>query len=195
MNPTHLTTLLLTGVVNSPNYPSNYPDNLKLTHTIQVKQGLILSLEFAAFHIEQDTSCRWDHLTIMDGDGTTLMERSCGPFYGRTIDNGKRNVTYDNNIVIGDRIMNTSWPANIHSRSHIVKLFFTSSGSFTQTGWSINWNAVTPGVMTPGELLTPFYSLILSSRSFRGVRVSLWECKFFFCSANLLGLWLGGWEN
>ena len=70
--------LLSTGIVTSPDYPDNYPYNLKQTQAIQVKQGQILSLEFTSFDIEYDSNCTYDHLTIMDGDGTTLMEKSCG---------------------------------------------------------------------------------------------------------------------
>ena len=153
--------LPLTGVVTSPNYPGNYPDNVEKTHTIQVKPGLILSLEFTAFNIEPplnryNAHCSSDHLTIMDGDGTTLMERSCGPFSADGYD-----VESDNKIVIGGRIMNSSLPANLHSRSNIVKLFFITNSLLTKTGWSINWNAVTPGVVTPGESFTLFISLSL----------------------------------
>ena len=151
-----------TGVVTSPNYPGNYPDNVEKTHTIQVKPGSFLSLEFTAFLLYipliSENGQYWcpDHLTIMDGDGTTLMERSCGPFSADGYD-----VESDNKIVIGGRIMNSSLPANLHSRSHIVKLLFKTDGKFTKTGWSINWNAVTPGVVTPGESFTLFISLSL----------------------------------
>ena len=112
-----LQTLLATGVVTSPNYPGNYPNNLEKTETIQVEEGLILSLQFTAFDIESHSTCRWDHLTITDGDGTTLMEKSCG----------------------------TTIPADIRSTSNIVKLVFITNFRDTRTGWSVSWSAVTPG--------------------------------------------------
>ena len=106
-----------TGVVTSPNYPDNYPNNLLKTKWIEVEQGLILSLQFTAFDIESHSSCDYDHLTIMDNDGTTLMEKSCG----------------------------NSLPADITSTSNIVKLVFKTNSSDTRPGWSVSWSAVTPG--------------------------------------------------
>ena len=112
---------------------------------IQVEQGLILSLQFTAFDIEEpgydydydtyeydDSLTCYDHLTITDGDGTTLMEKSCGS-------------TSDGNILIGDQSIGSSLPANITSTSNIVKLVFSTSSSTTRPGWSISWMAVTPG--------------------------------------------------
>ena len=116
--------LLTEGVVTSPNYPDNYPNNLERTYTIQVGEGLIISLQFSAFDIESHSTCRYDHLTITDGDGTTLMEKSCG----------------------------SSLPATITSMSNTVKLVFRSDSSETETGWSVEWAAVTPGFETLFEI-------------------------------------------
>ena len=125
--------LFTTGEVTSPNYPNNYPNDLDKTQTIRVEEGLIISLQFTAFDIEaeydydNDTSaydydyesiiaCP-DHLTIADGDGTTLMEKSCG----------------------------NSLPADITSTSNVVNLVFSTSSVITRTGWSVSWSAVSPG--------------------------------------------------
>ena len=109
--------LFNTGEVTSPNYPNNYPNGLKKTQTIRVEEGLILALQFTAFDIEYDSDCYYDHLTITDGDGTTLMEKSCG----------------------------NSLPADIRSTSNVVNLLFITNGVITRTGWSVSWSAVTPG--------------------------------------------------
>ena len=61
------------GVVTSPNYPCNYPNNLNKTETITLKEGRVVVLEFTAFYTPY-----WDKLTIRDGDGTTLMEERSG---------------------------------------------------------------------------------------------------------------------
>ena len=42
-----------TGVVTSPNYPDVYPNNLEKTDTIKVEEGLIISLQFTAFDIDE----------------------------------------------------------------------------------------------------------------------------------------------
>ena len=109
--------LLTEGVVTSPNYPDNYPNNFERTYTIQVAEGLIISLQFSAFDIESHSTCDYDHLTITDGDGTTLMEKSCG----------------------------YSLPAAITSRSNMIKVVFSTDGSATESGFSLSWTAVTPG--------------------------------------------------
>ena len=109
--------ILATGVVTSPNYPDNYPNSLLKTEWIEVEEGLVLSLQFTAFDIEYHSNCNYDHLTITDGDGTTLMEKSCGNYL----------------------------PSNITSTSNIVKLVFKTDDSVTRPGWSVSWSAVTPG--------------------------------------------------
>ena len=85
---------------------------------IEVEQGLILSLAFSAFDIHSSSSgsCN-DHLTITDGDGTTLMEKSCG----------------------------SSLPAAITSISNMIRLHFSTDDSGTSTGWNVSWTAVTTG--------------------------------------------------
>ena len=70
------------GVVTSPNYPDKYPNDLQNTTTIGVEKGMIIALKFTAFNVERgDDSCPYDHLTIEDGDGSTLMEKT--KFYQR----------------------------------------------------------------------------------------------------------------
>ena len=79
-----------------------------MTETITVDEELVISFQFVAFNIE----CN-DHLTIMDGDGTALMEKGCG----------------------------TTLPANITTRSNIVNLMFSTDSSQTMTGWHVIWSA------------------------------------------------------
>ena len=99
--------LIVRGVVTSPNHPSKYPDNLRKTDTIKVEEGLVLALQFTAFNVEEgytQYTCEYDHLTIQDGDGTTLMEKRCG----------------------------SSLPANtIVSTSNIVELYFKTDHSLS----------------------------------------------------------------
>ena len=125
--------LLQTGEVTSPNYPNNYPNNLKKTEKIQVDEGLILSLEFTSFDIESHSTCDYDHLKIMDGDGTTLMENSCG------------SITSHNGVVVGGQSIGANLPARITSTSNMVVLLFSTDGITAGSGWSVSWSAVTPG--------------------------------------------------
>ena len=122
--------LLSTGVVSSPDFPSNYPDSLARTERVEVDQGMILSLEFTAFDIESDSDCDYDHLTITDGNGATLMEKSCGSA---------------GNLVIGGEKTNSTLPPNVWSWSNKVNFVFVTDGGGTRPGWSVSWSAVTPG--------------------------------------------------
>ena len=103
-----------TGVVTSPNFPGDYPNDLEKTYTIKVEEGLAVFLEFTAFNVEYSSTCRYDHLTITDGDGTTLMEKSCG----------------------------STLPPAIRSRTNTINLVFTTDEIETRTGWSVSWRAV-----------------------------------------------------
>ena len=104
-----------TGIVTSPNYPENYPNDFKRTYTITAKEGMVVELEFTAFN----TGSYYygdDTLTILDNDGTVLSkERS------------------------GDCL-----PPKMWSRTNVVHLRFVTDSGATYAGWSANWASVTP---------------------------------------------------
>lgn len=127
----HVERLLSTGVVSSPNYPGNYPDNHHLTEIIEVEQGLIILLKFTAFDMEYHSTCGFDHLTITDGDGSSLMEKSCGS-------------SNDGPVQIGSQLIFSSLPPDVRSRSNVVNLEFSTDYRGVMTGWSVTWSAVTP---------------------------------------------------
>ena len=108
---------LTPGVVTSPNHPNNYPNDLRQTNTIEVEEGLIVEMQFTAFDVEYDSTCSDDHVTIKNGDGTTLMEKTCG----------------------------SSLPAAVTSKSNTVEIYFHTDGSGSKSGWRLTWRAVTPG--------------------------------------------------
>ena len=101
----------------SPNYPNNYPNGLQQTNTIEVEEGLIVAMQFTAFDVQSHSTCSWDHVTIKNGDGTTLMEKTCG----------------------------SSLPAAVTSTSNIVEIYFHTDYSGSYSGWRLTWRAVTPG--------------------------------------------------
>ena len=105
------------GVLSSPNYPGKYPNNHKKTKKIEGGPGTVLVLEFTAFDIESHASCRFDYLKIRDGDGTTLMGKTCG----------------------------SSLPNKITSRSNKVFLDFKTNGKGKRSGWKVVWHDTTPG--------------------------------------------------
>ena len=108
------------GNVTSPNYPNNYPDNFDRTDKIWVKEGLVVEMQFTAFDVESlDPSCDDDndYVTIKNGDGTTLMEKTCG----------------------------SSLPAAVTSTSNRVEIYFHTDDNFSYSGWRLTWRAVSPG--------------------------------------------------
>ena len=88
-----------------------------------------MSLNFTAFNLELNgVSCK-DSVTIIDGNGTTLMAETCGgSSYG--------------NLVVGGQSENSTLPAVVQSTSNVVILIFTSSESYAISGWNLTWSAV-----------------------------------------------------
>ena len=112
--------VLSTGVVTSPNYPScNYPNNLNVTETITVKEGMVVVLEFTAFN----TQAYNDKLTIRDGDGTILMEERSGEclpgkIWSRT---NVVHLHFDTNSWGTQTGWNATWAASTSTGDHFVK--------------------------------------------------------------------------
>ena len=103
-----------------------------------MQRGMILSLEFNAFDIDFDPvlcdlNCNCDHLTIMDGDGTTLMGKSCGS-------------SLNSSTIFEGRLIGSSLPPAIVSRSNSISITFKTGSLGSRSGWSISWKAVTPGM-------------------------------------------------
>ena len=131
--------LKATGIFTSPNHPGRYPNNLDKTEIIEVESGKILRLEFTSFAVwvcDGINTCSCDFVKITDGDGTTLMDNSCG---------------------FSDLNPSYSWyflPPIITTRSNRVDIFFhtntkcydgdSNCGSYR--GWSLRWTAMTTGV-------------------------------------------------
>ena len=100
------------GVMTSPSYPSNYPNNLHQRKTIQVAKGNIVNIHFTDFELEEPDPV--DYLEITDGDGTSL-----GHFTHRNDHLTLKNIT---------------------SRSETVYLLFHTDGSVTRRGWRLEWS-------------------------------------------------------
>ena len=118
---------LTTGVVTSPLYPNFYPDNLDKTEKIGVESGQILKLEFTHFEIwtcGDIKNCPCDYIKIIDGDGTTLMDKSCGY--------SNRHPTSSLYFV----------PPIITTRTNTVEIFFHTNDDYAQPGWNLTWTAI-----------------------------------------------------
>ena len=93
----------------------------------------MLRMEFTQFAVYVSGTvddCTGDHVKITDGDGTTLMDKSCG-------DSSSSPSSSDYFL-----------PPILMTNTNAVKIFFRTDGSNTKSGWSLSWGAVTPGVVT-----------------------------------------------
>ena len=117
------------GDVTSPNFPHfNYPNNLEKTETIQVESGKVLRLEFTHFAVEWEPTCQYDYVRITEGDGTILMNNSCG--YS-SVDPSESNYFQ---------------PPVINTKTNSTSIFLRTNSLRNDPGWRISWMAVTPGL-------------------------------------------------
>ena len=101
-----------------------------MTQTIEGESGKILRLEFTHFDVcwGNITTCSCDYVKITDGDGTTLMDNSCG--YSSY--NPSSSLYFQ--------------PPTVTTRTNTVEIFFHTDDDGAGEGWSLTWIAVTPGL-------------------------------------------------
>ena len=110
------------NLVTSPGYPSNYPDNQDKTFPIKVAAGQVIEILFTDFNLEPHASCEYDHVTVLDGDGSTLLAKTCG----------------------------TNKPGKITSKTNVANIKFKSDTSVNNKGFRAEWKAVTKTVPVNG---------------------------------------------
>ena len=135
--------VLITGVLTSPNFPNDYPNNLDRSYTIEVKQGLTVELEFTKFWVAFESyyninegyviKCSSAYLTITDGNGTTLMDRDgTAGRYGCGVD-----VMSSPIIIVKSNVV------NLHFHTGESPVWKNPSyGKAEKSGWSLKWKAV-----------------------------------------------------
>ena len=97
----------------------------------------MIRLEFTAFNVVNHGSCAYDHLKIVDGDGTILMDKTCGD----------------------------ALPPVFMSNTHHVDLVFETDYSVTKSGWAVNWSAVSPDVVVSRNYPREYPNNILQSET------------------------------
>uniref|UniRef100_H2ZK53 CUB domain-containing protein n=1 Tax=Ciona savignyi TaxID=51511 RepID=H2ZK53_CIOSA len=104
-----------TGLIKSPNFPSNYPKNIECKY--RVNSGVTsnsIAFLFLAFNLEPNPQCRYDYLQVFNGPTTTsrLIGKYCG-------------VTYPNSIT---------------QTTSDMSMKFKTDGSITHSGFNIRYS-------------------------------------------------------
>jgi len=73
------------GIITSPNFPNNYPNDVLKTYTIPFTSGDFVVIEFTDFNLEGRRGCPWDWVTIRDHRGNTLLPKTCESSIPNTI--------------------------------------------------------------------------------------------------------------
>jgi len=102
-----------TGAIKSPNYPSNYPDGKDQKYQLKVETGSRIQLTFLDFTLEDDASCGYDYVQVMDTDGSQLWKK-CG----------------------------SKKPGPVISTGNTMTVNFHSDGSVNAKGFSATWKKV-----------------------------------------------------
>ncbi|XP_041920839.1 deleted in malignant brain tumors 1 protein-like [Alosa sapidissima] len=68
------------GVIESPNYPHGYANNLHCTWRIRSTGNRIISINFLNISLEQATGCMYDSVSVYNGPTTSssLLSKMCG---------------------------------------------------------------------------------------------------------------------
>ena len=111
------------GSLSSPNFPSNYANDLHERKTIEVAKGSVVNIHFTDFEVERKDQV--DYLQITDGDGTLLG------FFG-----ANHTVELDNRAK-GGRMKGIK---NLTSATETVHVLFHTDYSVARRGWRLEWS-------------------------------------------------------
>ncbi|KAL5009945.1 hypothetical protein ScPMuIL_012250 [Solemya velum] len=114
-----------TGILQSPNYPQNYPHKTLCEWYIKVLPGYRISLVFLDFELE-DSDCRYDYVNIYDGflEDSPRLAQYCGK----------------------------AVPPNDESSQNTMKVVFYSDGTVNRKGFSALYTSMQKEVC--GGILT-----------------------------------------
>ena len=122
------------GTLQSPGYPSKYPNNEDKTSTITVPKGSVIQVTFKFVNIESHRSCGYDYVMARDGDGSLLMSKTCG--------SGKPP------------------PAPFTSKTNQIQIIFHSDKTVNKGGFKLTWKEVKRETIeneSSGMLMSPNY--------------------------------------
>ena len=84
------------GFIRSLYYPRPYDNNVSCEWVISVPTGNIISISVRDLRLEDSDSCKYDYLSIRDGNSSsaTQLARLCGKKRPRMTFTSSRNVLY-----------------------------------------------------------------------------------------------------
>ena len=112
------------GEMTSPNFPSNYPNDLHERKTIEVAKGNVINIHFTDFELESPDQV--DYVEITDGDGTLLGHFGANHF--------------PNTLELGEGERRIRIP-DLTSITETVHILFHTDGSITRRGWRLEWSS------------------------------------------------------
>jgi len=129
------------GEMTSPNFPSNYPNDLHERKTIEVAKGNVINIHFTDYELESPDQV--DYLEITDGDGTLLGHFGAAHYVDNS-EGGRRK-----GIKISD----------LTSATETVHVLFHTDDSVTRSGWRLEWSSAPAEEEQPtsGVLTSPNY--------------------------------------
>lgn len=68
----------LSGVLTSPEYPNNYPNNVECRWVIRAAGPATVKLVFADFQVEGSEGCTYDYVAVLGGPGPARGHHYCG---------------------------------------------------------------------------------------------------------------------
>ena len=116
------------GMLSSPNYPSNYGNDLHERKTIQVAKGNIIHIHFTDFELESPDQV--DYVEVTDGDGTLL-----GHFGARHYGAAHNSNYFEQYTVDAIQI------PHLTSITETVHVLFHTDESVTRRGWKLEWSS------------------------------------------------------
>ena len=68
------------GMITSPSYPGDYPDNSECVYTISQPPDTVILLSFLNLDVENHSTCKYDYLYVRDGPSgdSPLLDKLCG---------------------------------------------------------------------------------------------------------------------
>jgi len=129
------------GEMTSPNFPSDYPNDLHERKTIEVAKGNVINIHFTYYELERPDQV--DYIEITDGDGSLL-----GHF-------GAAHYVYNSE---GGRRKGIKIP-DLTSVTETVHVLFHTDDSVTRSGWRLEWSSSPAEGEQPtsGVLTSPNY--------------------------------------